>query len=95
MWVTAVVGITLNIINLERYKKISMICYVAMGWVIVFAIPQLLAKFPLDGFILLLLGGIAYTVGILFYKQKHLPVMHVVWHFFVLAGSVLQFLGIT
>ena len=92
IWVVAILGITLNSIDIKRYKKFSMICYLIMGWCIVVKInllPQLLGK---TGFILLLAGGIAYTVGAVLYAlgKKH-KYMHSVFHLFILAGSILQF----
>ena len=92
IWAVAILGITLNSIDIKRYKKFSMICYLIMGWCIVVKInllPQLLGK---TGFILLLSGGIAYTVGAVLYAlgKKH-KYMHSVFHLFILAGSILQF----
>ena len=92
IWAVAILGITLNSIDIKRYKKFSMICYLIMGWCIVVKInllPQLLGK---TGFILLLAGGIAYTVGAILYGlgKKH-KYMHSIFHLFILAGSILQF----
>ena len=91
VWVTAILGVVLNAISLERFKKFSMICYIAMGWVIVFAIKPFLATLPTGGLMLLLGGGLAYTFGIIFYALR-VRYMHSVWHFFVLLGSVLHYL---
>ena len=95
IWGTAVVGIILNAIDIERFKVISMICYLAMGWAIIFTIKPLINAVPAGGIKLLVAGGIAYTVGAVIYgigsKVKY---MHSIWHFFVLAGSVLHFLTI-
>lgn len=89
----AVVGVTLNAIDLKRFDKLSLVLYAMMGWLVVVAMRTILAVLsPLELF-LLAAGGVAYTVGIIFYKsQKHY--MHFVWHLFVLAGSVLQYLCI-
>ena len=70
-----------------------MVCYVAMGWVIVVAMKPLLATLPAAGIWLLLAGGLAYTAGITFFVIR-VRYMHSIWHFFVLAGSVLHFLSI-
>ena len=89
----AVVGITLNAIDLKRFDKLSLVLYALMGWLIVVALRAIIATLPPLGLVLLVAGGIAYTAGIIFYKsQKHY--MHFVWHLFVLAGSVLQYLCI-
>lgn len=93
VWAAAIIGIILNAIDMERFKVFSMICYLAMGWVIIFAFKPLLRVVPKPGIWLLLAGGIAYTVGAIVYgigsKVKY---MHSIWHFFVLAGSILHFL---
>lgn len=93
VWAAAVLGIVLNSVDLERFKIFSMVCYVAMGWVIVVAMKPLLATLPAGGIWLLLAGGLAYTVGITFFVIR-VRYMHSIWHFFVLAGSVLHFLSI-
>lgn len=95
IWGAAIVGIVLNAIDMERFKVFSMICYLAMGWTIVIAFGSLKQAVASQGIKLLLAGGIAYTVGAVIYgigsKVKY---MHSIWHFFVLAGSILHFLCI-
>ena len=95
IWGAAIIGIILNAIDMEKFKTISMICYLAMGWAIVFAFNDLQRAVASGGIKLLLAGGIAYTVGAVVYgigsKVKY---MHSIWHFFVLAGSILHFLCI-
>lgn len=85
-----VLGVVFNAINMEKWKKASLVLYVIMGWMIVFSIKSILA-FPPAALWFLVLGGVAYTVGIIFYKRKDLKFFHFIWHIFVLAGSVLQF----
>ncbi len=85
-----VLGIVFNAINMEKWKKASLALYVIMGWMIVFSIKSILS-FPSTALWFLVLGGVAYTVGIIFYKNKKLKFFHFIWHIFVLAGSVLQF----
>ncbi len=87
-------GIVLNAVSLKRWKKVSLVLYIVMGWLGVLAIPVILKNMSLGGVLLLLLGGIAYTVGVVFYRQKEKPYRHGVWHFFVLAGTVLQFMAV-
>lgn len=92
IWALAILGITLNAIDLKKYKKFSMICYLAMGWCIIikgYILPELLT---MNGFLLLLLGGVIYSVGAIFYGigKKH-KYMHTVFHIFILLGSLLQF----
>lgn len=90
----AVLGITLNAVNLKKFQKISLILYILMGWLALFTIHPIVEAVSISGLILLLAGGVAYTLGILFYKQKRKRYMHFVWHLFVLAGSVFHFLMI-
>lgn len=92
--IMTIVGIILNAVSIERFKKLSMLLYVMMGWCIVVAITPLLQKLAFEGFVLLFAGGVAYTVGIIFYKMKHVRYMHSVWHLFVLLGSIFQFFSI-
>ncbi len=95
IWATAAVGIILNAIDMERFTKLSMVCYLSMGWVIVLAFKPLSQAVPAGGIKLLVAGGIAYTVGaIIFGIGSKVKYMHSVWHFFVLAGTILHFLCI-
>ncbi len=87
-------GILLNAISLKRWKRVSMVLYIVMGWLGVLAFPLILRRLTTVGFVFLLLGGIAYTVGVVFYRQKEKPYRHGIWHFFVLAGTVLQFVTV-
>ena len=80
---------------LEKYKKISMICYLIMGWAIIGAIKQIYNNLDFNGVLLLVLGGIIYTIGAVLYGVgKKVRYMHSVWHLFVLAGTILQFFSI-
>ncbi len=94
IWISAIVGIILNIIDLKKYKKLSMFCYIAMGWAIVFAFPQLATAFNMKGIVLMIIGGVMYTGGTLFYKRKGVEYMHAIWHIFVLLGSIFHFIAI-
>ena len=88
-------GIILNSIDIKKFKKFSMFCYLIMGWCIVVKIGLLPELLGMAGFILLLLGGIAYTIGAILYGigKKH-KWMHSVFHLFILLGSFLQFMCI-
>lgn len=86
-----IVGITLNAISLDKWNKLSLIMYVLMGWSVAIALPYLWRMLPVDGLTLLVSGGLAYTVGILFYVDRKHKFMHSVWHLFVLAGSILHY----
>ncbi len=92
VWRCAVLAIVLNVVNLDKFEKINLILYIAMGWAVVFALGDIVSALPKNGFILLVAGGIAYTAGIIFYKMTKVRYMHSVWHLFVTAGSLLHFL---
>ncbi len=94
-WGCAMAAAALTAIDLKKYKKMSMICYLAMGWAVVSIIGMTLRVLTLPGFLWLLSGGICYTVGAVFYglgKQRRY--MHGVFHLFVNAGSLLQAIAI-
>lgn len=94
VWLSAIVGITMNSINLEKAKIPSLICYVATGWVIIFAIKPLIAKVPFLSALFLLLGGVIYTLGIIFYAIKKVKYFHPVWHIFTVLGSAFHYFAI-
>lgn len=95
IWGVSILGIILNAIDLNKYKVISMILYIMMGWAIIFTFPRLLKVIDMAGIYLLVAGGIVYTIGAIFYGVgKKIKYMHSVFHFFVLAGSILHFFAI-
>ena len=94
IWGLAVAGILCEIFLLRKYRFLAIIIYVAMGWAIVVAIKPLMASVPSGGLWLLLIGGLFYTFGIIFYVSRRMPFNHAVWHLFVLAGTVFQFFAI-
>ena len=95
VWGLAILGIVLNSIDLKRYRIFSMICYLIMGWCVVFKIPLLIKTLKPVGFTLLLLGGIAYTIGAILYGVgKKKKWMHSIFHLACVVGTLLQFLCI-
>ncbi len=94
VWGLAAAGIFLEIVFPGRWPALSLVLYIAMGWVVVVAVKPVLAALPTGGLVLLVLGGVAYTGGIGFYVWKKLPYNHAIWHLFVLAGTVLHFFAI-
>ena len=94
VWTAAIVGIALNSIDLERFKKLSIVCYIAMGWVIVFAIKPLIDSAPMLSLVFLVIGGVFYTGGIVFYAIKRVRYFHSVWHLFTIAGSAFHYFAI-
>ena len=97
VWGLTILGITLNAIDLKKFKIFSMICYLVMGWCIIFKIGILYNAIGFTGFMLILSGGIAYTIGAAMYilaKKKHIKYMHSIFHLAVLIASILHFLAI-
>ena len=94
VWVASIIGITLNSINMEKAKIPSLICYIATGWVIIFAIKPLIAKVPFLSALFLVLGGVIYTVGIVFYVIKKVKYFHPIWHIFTILGSAFHYFSI-
>lgn len=94
-WGLTAVAVTLTAIDLKKYTIFSMVCYIFMGWSIIFFLPQAMQALTTPGFYLVLAGGIAYTVGaILFGLGKKLPWMHATFHIFVILGSGFQYFAI-
>lgn len=95
IWALAALGIVLNSIDLKKYKKFSMICYLGMGWCIIVAAKPAWASVGAFGMNMILIGGILYSIGAVFYafgkKKKYI---HSVFHIFVVLASVVQFLSI-
>lgn len=87
----ALLGIVFNAINMEKWKKPSMVLYLVMGWSVIFSMADVVKNTTPTGLIFLILGGIMYTLGIIFYKNKKIKYMHFIWHIFVLTGSILHF----
>ena len=92
IWAMAILGIVLNSIDLKKYKIFSMICYIGMGWAIIFKINLLPTLLGIKGLVLLVLGGIAYTVGAILYGvgKKH-KYVHSIFHLFIVLGSLFHF----
>ena len=94
-WILATLAAALTAVDLKKYTVFSMICYIGMGWGIIFFITQTIELLTVPGFVWLLSGGIAYTIGAIFYgigAKKHW--IHSVFHIIVVIGSLLQFLAI-
>ena len=95
VWGLAALAITLTAIDLKKYAVFSMICFIGMGWCIVFKIPLLIQAVGWGGFWLILLGGVCYTVGAVLYGLgRTKKYMHSIFHLFVVAGSVLHLVAI-
>ncbi len=94
VWVVAFAGVACEAFWVFRPRWISAVLYLLLGWSVVWFLPQLVVLMPTPGLWLLLIGGICYSLGCIFYVLKKIPYMHSIFHLWVLAGSVCQFLAI-
>jgi hemolysin III len=94
IWSLAFTGIILKLFFTGKYNLLSTLMYVLMGWVIIFAVKPLIESLPLKGFLWLLAGGIAYTIGAVLYSIKKIGFNHAIFHMLVLAGSFCQFMSV-
>jgi len=97
VWGLAIIGITLELINNKRIEALQIAIYLAMGWLVILDFDALKLALPEMGVYLLIAGGLAYTVGVIFYVLAHKQLVrhsHGIWHLFVLAGSILHFFSI-
>ena len=94
VWGFALLGVVLETMLKRRIKWLSLTLYLGLGWLVVIAIEPLLDAVATGGLILLLAGGLCYSLGVIFYVWKRLAYHHAVWHLFVMAGSLLHFFSI-
>jgi hemolysin III len=94
VWLLTIAGIIFKVFFIHRFKIISTIAYLFMGWIIIFAIKPLFDSLQTGGIIWLIAGGLAYTLGTIFYAWKKLPYNHAIWHLFVLTGSACHFFAV-
>ena len=94
IWTLALAGVIFKLFYTGRFKLLSTVLYIAMGWLVVVAIKPMLAA--LDGWILgwLLAGGLSYTLGTYFYHRESIRYSHAIWHLFVLGGSVCHYIAV-
>ncbi|HMG91538.1 MAG TPA: hemolysin III family protein [Chryseolinea sp.] len=94
VWACAVAGIILKVFSTGRYEILSTALYVAMGWIALLFIKPLFSATSIEGFILLITGGMFYSVGVLFFVKDKVRYFHGIWHMFVLAGSTFHFFAV-
>jgi hemolysin III len=94
VWSLALLGIALQLFPRRRNERLSLILYLGMGWMAVAAIKPFLAGVETGGLILLLIGGLLYSLGVIFYVWRQLSYHHAIWHGFVLAGSSFHFFAV-
>lgn len=94
IWSIAVTGIVLEFVDAKRFKKLSLWLYLGLGWLVLLAVKPMLTQIEAGGLILLLLGGLSYSLGVIFYVRKEMAYHHAIWHLFVLVGSVFHFFSV-
>ena len=96
IWAIALFGTVFKIVTYNKFDKtkiVSLITYISMGWLAIFLIRPILNNTSWKFLLLLVLGGLLYTVGTIFYKSNRFKYNHVIWHFFVLAAAIVHFNG--
>ncbi|MBY7873115.1 hemolysin III family protein [Vibrio fluvialis] len=94
IWSIALIGIIMKIAFVYRFKRLSLVTYLTMGWLSLIVIYQLVLNLDVGGLTLLAAGGVVYSLGVIFYVAKRIPYNHAIWHAFVLAGCACHFLAI-
>jgi len=94
IWGLALMGIVLKTLFIGRFPKLSTTVYLSMGWLCVIALKEMLTSIPRGSLIWLAIGGVVYTVGVIFYAWGRLPYNHAIWHLFVLGGSISHYFAI-
>ncbi len=94
VWGVALTGLLLELIMKKRLGWLSISLYLCLGWIIVIAVKPLMANLAGGGVVLLVAGGLFYSLGVIFYLWKRLPFQHAIWHLFVIAGSLCHFFSI-
>lgn len=94
IWGLAIFGIMFKVFFIHRFEFVSLIFYVAMGWLIIIAVKPLIQSITMSGFLFLLAGGLLYTIGAVFYAWRRIPYNHAIWHLFVIAGSACMYFSI-
>ncbi len=94
IWSLAVVGLLVTATGSERRKRTELVLYVGMGWLVVVVARPLFASLSTSSTVLFVVGGLCYTLGLIFYGWRRLPYGHLVWHIFVLGGSTTHFFAI-
>ena len=94
IWAMAILGVYIKVRYIHRYERLSLAFYIFMGWFALIAVKPLFNSIPIESFIWIIIGGLSYTSGVIFYAWERLPFNHTIWHGFVLMGSVSHYIGI-
>lgn len=93
-WGLTLFGIIMKQFYVHRFKALSLITYIGMGWIAIFVYEPLVAYMTTAGLVTLILGGVFYTAGTYFYKNNKIPYNHAIWHLFVMAGCLMMYLTV-
>ena len=91
VWLTALFGVTMKLLVPDRFERLAIVFYLAMGWMVVVVLKPLAASMTAVDFWLLIAGGLVYSAGVVFYVAERIPFHKAIWHGFVLTAAVLQF----
>ncbi len=94
VWGLAVLGVSFKALFIHRFQKLSVLAYILMGWLSVVAFKEMLDNIPLGGLIWLGVGGVVYTLGVIFYALKKYRYTHAIWHIFVMGGSLCHYFAV-
>lgn len=94
VWILAAIGILFKIFFVKKFMILSTLLYIAMGWLVVFAMGPLVENLDFWGLFWLVIGGVLYTLGTIFYIWRKIPYHHAIWHLIVLAGSICHFFSV-
>ena len=94
VWILAVIGVALKVVCGTNHSWISIVLYLLMGWLAVVAVKPIFLLVPLPGILLILVGGLFYTSGLVFFAAPHRRYAHFIWHLFVMAGTTCHFLAV-
>jgi len=94
IWGLAIMGIIFKSLFINRFRILSVFLYIAMGWLVVIAMPQIIQHLNRTALTFLIIGGLSYTLGTVFYALRRIPFSHTVWHLFVLGGTAMHFFAV-
>lgn len=94
IWVFALVGIFTKLLMRDRWPAVSVVSYLVMGWIGIVAIQPLLDAIGFSAIVLVVAGGIAYSLGVIFFAWNRIPHNHAIFHVFILAGSILHYIAV-
>lgn len=94
IWVIAILGIVFKFFFINKFEKLSTLLYIFMGWAVVFVVKDVWISVPHDAIIWLIVGGLFYTLGCIFFVLDKMPYNHAIWHLFVLGGSASHFFSV-